>query len=68
MRITILTTFVTAGGVFNAGTTVDVGNEDARRYIVGGLAAPAEPERMQSPERQRVKLRKATKEGTNASD
>jgi hypothetical protein len=45
----------------------EIPDSDAARYIASGLVERDEP-KIETPERGRVRLRKATKEASNAGD
>ena len=67
MRVHILKAFATISGSWSAGMRCEIPDADAERYIRAGLVERDEPA-METPERNRVRLRKATKEGPSALD
>lgn len=67
MRVHILKAFATIGGSWSAGMRCEIPDADAERYIRAGLVERDEP-LMETPERGRLRLRKATKEAPDAGD
>jgi len=67
MRVHILKTFSTSAAAYAAGMRCEIPDSDAARYIAVGLVERDEP-KIETPERGRVRLRKATKEASDAGD
>jgi hypothetical protein len=67
MKVRILKPFATASSSWSAGMLCEIPDHDAERYIRAGLVERDEPA-METPERNRVRLRKTTKEGPSALD
>jgi hypothetical protein len=67
MKIHVLKAFATAVGSWSAGMRCEIPDDDAERYIRAGLVERDEPT-VETPERGRIRLRKATKEGPIALD
>ena len=61
MRVHILQAFATISGSWSAGMRCEIPDADAERYIRAGLVERDEPV-IETPERGRVRLRKATRE------
>lgn len=67
MRVHILKTFSTSTAAYSAGMRCEIPDSDAARYIASGLIERDEP-KIETPERGRVRLRKVTKEASDAGD
>jgi hypothetical protein len=65
MRVHILKAFATASGSWAAGMRCEIPDADAERYIRAGLVERDEPT-IETPERGRIRFRKATKEEPDA--
>jgi hypothetical protein len=68
MRVIVLRPFISPLGAHDVGTTFEVGEPEAASYIAAGLVRADDVGRVQTPERSKVKLRTATKDGPNAGD
>ena len=67
MRVHILKTFSTSAAAYAVGMRCEIPDSDAARYIASGLVERDEP-KIETPERGRVRLRKVTKEASDAGD